>query len=311
MCKKYQNVTDYPNNNTIFSVWVLRENTNYVSVFKELCALVINLNNSAAVRFPNDQASIVLGIGYQAWKKLNLPEPLPKELKDFVEIKGAKYTAISTPGDLHFHIRAREKSLCYDMATEIAKVLKPVADCIVNIEGFKYWDGRSILGFVDGTENPKGEDRVRFGVVGEEDPMYTGGSYLFAQKYLHNMFAWNDLSIEEQEKVIGRSKQNDVEMSDDVKPDNSHIALTNIEDENGEELKIIRENMPFGNPSTQEVGTYFLAYASTFSTTEHMLKHMFIGEPEGNYDRILDFSTPVTGTLFFVPSLDMLEEFAE
>ncbi|WKS95617.1 Dyp-type peroxidase [Riemerella columbina] len=306
-----QNVTDYPNKNTIFMVWQLKEGTPYQEAFQNLCTLVINLNNSTSTRFPNGNVSCVLGIGAEAWQKLQLPTPLPKELKPFEEIKGNPYTAVATPGDLHLHLRADSTSLCFDMAMEITKLLTPVAECIVDVQGFRYWDGRSILGFVDGTENPKGEDRDFFAKVGAEDPEYQGGSYLFVQKYLHNMLAWDSLSIEEQEKVIGRSKQNDIEMSDEVKPTNSHIALTNIEGDNGEELKVIRDNMPFGNPAKGEVGTYFIAYANTFSTVQKMLEHMFIGDPVGNYDRILDFSTAQTGTLFFVPTLDMLEDFAE
>lgn len=305
-----QNVTDYPNSNTIFMVWRLVDNPKLKETFQQLCALVLNLNNSVFNRFPDSRASCVMGIGYNAWNILELPTSLPKELVNFEEIKGEKYTAVSTPGDLHFHLRADDKSIIFDMAIEISKLLTPVAESILEIHGFKYWDARSILGFVDGTENPHNEDRDLFAKVGDEDSQYKGGSYLFTQKYLHNMNAWSNLSTEEQEKVIGRSKENDIEMSDDVKPSNSHIALTNIESENGEELKIVRDNMPFGNPSTGEFGTYFISYAKTFSTTKKMLTNMFIGDPPGNYDRILDFSTAVTGTLFFVPTRNMLDEFS-
>lgn len=192
------------------------------------------------------------------------------------------------------------------MAIEISKLLAPVAESILEIHGFKYWDDRSILGFVDGTENPHNENREFFAKVGDEDPQYKGGSYLFPQKYLHNMDAWSSLSTEQQEKVIGRSKEKDIEMQDDVKPANSHIALANI----GDDLKIVRDNMPFGSPSSKEFGTYFISYANTFSTTKKMLTNMFVGDPVGNYDRILDFSTAVTGTLFFVPTRNMLDDFS-
>ena len=201
-------------------------------------------------------------------------------------------------------------SACFDMITAITDLLSPVADCLEEIHGFRYWDGRSILGFVDGTENPVGNERQYYAVVGDEDPMYRGGSYVFVQKYLHDMQGWTKLPAEEQEKVIGRYKISDIEMPDDVKPVNSHSALAGIEDENGAELKIVRDNMPFGNPAKGEVGTYFIAYASTFSTTQKMLQRMFIGDPPGNYDRILDYSTAYTGGLFFAPSLDLLKQYS-
>ena len=305
MSSHSQNVTDYPNFNTIFQVWTFREAGDLKQSFQRLCALVQNLNNSVYNRFPGSRTSCVLGIGHDAWKKLQLQEPLPKELLNFEAINGAKHSAVSTPGDLHVHLRADNNSICVDMAIEISKVLSAVADISEEVHGFKYWDSRSILGFVDGTENPQGEDRDFFAKVGAEDATYEGGSYLFVQKYIHNMNQWRNLSTEEQEKVIGRSKENDIEMSDEVKPKNSHIALANI----GDDLKIVRDNMPFRN-ALGEMGTYFISYASKFSTTKQMLEQMFIGNPAGNYDRILDFSTAKTGTLFFVPTLDMLGDFS-
>ncbi|SUO97210.1 Dyp-type peroxidase [Suttonella ornithocola] len=304
-----QRVLDNPNHNTIFMVWNFHQNrsSEILSVFRKLCALVINLNNSSQTRFPNACASIVLGIGYEAWQALQLPAPLPKEFSPFKPIKGNKYTAVSTRGDLHIHIRSNSQSHCIDIAANISECLYPVADSIEEIHGFRYWDGRSILGFVDGTENPQGEARAEFGLIGDEDPQYKGGSYLFVQKYIHDMRAWRALPIPEQEKVIGRSKADDIEMDEETKPSNAHIALTNI----GDDKKVIRDNVPFGSISDNEMGTYFIAYARYFSTLEHMLEHMFIGEPEGNYDRILDFSEAKTGTLFFVPSQDMLESFID
>ncbi|WP_316833517.1 Dyp-type peroxidase [Pedobacter nutrimenti] len=299
-----QNVTDYTNNNTIFMVWNFKDNSAVRSVFNQLCKLVINLNNSVNVRFPVSRASCVMGIGYNAWHQLNLPTPLPKELANFAPITGEKHTAVSSKGDLHFHIRADNTSICYDMAAAITNILEPVATSVEEIHGFRYWDSRSILGFVDGTENPQGQDREFFSMIGDDDAAYKGGSYLFVQKYIHNLSDWKTLSTEQQEKVIGRYKSNDVEMPDDVKPANAHIALANV----GDDFKIVRDNMSFGNISTNEMGTYFIAYASTFSTVEKMLNNMFIGSPAGNYDRILDFSTPKTGSLFFVPTFNMLDE---
>lgn len=160
------------------------------------------------------------------------------------------------------------------------------------------------MGFVDGTENPQGPDRDFFAKVGTEDEAYEGGSYLFVQKYIHDMKAWNSLPVPEQEKVIGRYKASDIEMTDDVKPANSHSALANV----GDDFKVVRDNMPFRTSS--ETGTYFIAYASTFSTVQKMLESMFVGDPAGNYDRILDFSTAKTGSLFFVPTMDMLDDFS-
>jgi putative iron-dependent peroxidase len=301
-----QNVTDYTNNNTIFMVWNFNDNQEVRTVFNKLCKLVINLNNSANVRFPVSRASCVIGIGHDAWLRLGLPSPPPKELVNFAPVMGVKHMAVSSRGDLHIHTRADHTSICYDMAASISDLLAPVSVSAEEIHGFRYWDSRSILGFVDGTENPQGQDRERFAIIGDDDPIYRGGSYLFVQKYIHDLAAWKRLSTADQEKVIGRSKADDIEMADEVKPANSHIALANV----GDDFKIVRDNMPFGHMSTNEMGTYFIAYASTFITIQKMLNNMFIGFPAGNYDRILDFSTAKTGSLFFVPSFDMLDGFS-
>lgn len=301
-----QNVLDYHGNCAIFMVWNFKSNSEIKEVFKSICALVVNLDNSGETRFPDSGASCVMGVGYDAWHQLDLPVPLPKELENFVPVAGEKHTAIATRGDLHFHIRGDSPSICYDMASAVYDVLKEVAISVEEIHGFRYWDGRSILGFVDGTENPRGEKRAFFGLIGDEDPVYKGGSYLFVQKYIHDLNAFKSLSVEQQEKVFGRHKWSDVEMPENIKPSNSHSALANV----GDDLKIIRDNMPFGNMSTNEMGTYFIAYASTFTTVKKMLNNMFIGSPEGNYDRLLDFSTPKTGSLFYVPSVTFLKNVA-
>ena len=168
-------------------------------------------------------------------------------------------------------------------------------------------DERDLLGFVDGTENPAGAAAERAAIIGAEEPAYAGGSYVIVQKYVHDLDAWNALPVEEQEKIIGRTKVDDIELADDVKPSSAHNALNTVEVD-GQEIKILRDNMPFGLVGAQEFGTYFIGYARSPATTEQMLQNMFVGSPPGNYDRILDFSQAVTGNLFFVPSQSLLDD---
>ncbi len=200
--------------------------------------------------------------------------------------------------------------LCFELATQLMSALDGAVTVTDEVQGFRYFDMRSIIGFVDGTENPVGRKAEHFTLVGDEDQPFSGGSYVLVQKYLHNMKAWNELSVEAQERVIGRTKLSDIELDDSVKPSNSHSALTTIT-KDGEEVKILRDNMPFGRPGAGEFGTYFIGYARSPEPLEQMLESMFVGKPPGNYDRLLDFSTAVTGSLFFVPSADLLEELAE
>jgi porphyrinogen peroxidase len=230
-------------------------------------------------------------------------------LHPFRELVGAEHRrAVSTPGDLLFHIRATQLYPCFELASQIMDRLIGAVTVCDEVHGFKYFDVRDLLGFVDGTENPVGAAASAAVLIGEEDPEFAGGSYVVVQKYLHDLRAWNALPAEAQEKVIGRTKLSNIELDDAVKPDNSHVALTTITDPDGTERQILRDNMPFGTVGRSEFGTYFIGYARTPAVTEKMLENMFLGDPPGNYDRILDFSTPVTGTLFFAPAADFLDD---
>jgi putative iron-dependent peroxidase len=178
---------------------------------------------------------------------------------------------------------------------------------VEEVHGFRYFDDRDLLGFVDGTENPRGQEVIDAVLIGEEDPTFAGGSYVITQKYVHDMDAWNALTTEAQELIIGRKKLSDIELDDKIKPTSAHNALTTIT-ENGEERAILRDNMPFGRVGEGEYGTYFIGYCRTPRITEQMIENMFVGRPPGNYDRLLDFSRAVTGTLFFVPSATFLDD---
>ena len=270
----------------------------------EVPAMLRTLN----LRLPGAALSCVIGIGHDAWPRLFPDHPRPKGLHPMKAFKGAKHTAPATPGDLLLHIRATRTDACFELAMRIREQLGDAVVPVDEVHGFRYLDARSMVGFVDGTENPQGQEAVEATLIGDEDPAYAGGSYVIVQKYIHDMAAWNALPVAEQEKVIGRTKYDDIEMDDEVKPTNSHIALNVIEDEDGNEQAILRANLPFGNPSRNEYGTFFIGYARSLEIIEQMLTNMFIGRPEGNHDRLLDYSRAVTGTAFFVPSASFLEE---
>jgi putative iron-dependent peroxidase len=264
-----------------------------------------------AVEFRDIEAglSCVVGFGSYAWDRLFGP-PRPAKLHPFREIRAGARHAVSTPGDLLFHIRAKRMDLCFELATQIMANIGDAVSPVDEVHGFRYFDDRDLIGFVDGTENPRGEAVIEATLVGEEDAAFAGGSYVIVQKYLHDLAGWNALSTEAQEKIIGRTKLSDIELDDAVKPTSAHSALTTIV-EDGKELKILRDNMPFGRAAQGEFGTYFIGYSRSPHITEQMLENMFIGRPPGNYDRLLDFSRAVTGNLFFAPSATFLETVSE
>ena len=268
---------------------------------RDLLADLSGLERTVSFRVPEQGLECVAGIGAAAWDRL-FGAPRPAGLHAFAELSGARHHAPSTPGDLLFHIRSGEPGPCWEMASLIMDRLRPVCQVADEVHGFRYFDRRDLLGFVDGTENPQG--RAAAAAVLDDD----GGSYVIVQKYLHRMADWNTLSTEEQERVVGRTKVGNLELSDAAKPANSHVALTTIHDPDGTQRQILRDNMPFGNLTEGEYGTYFIGYAATPEVTERMLRNMFLGDPAGNTDRILDFSTAVTGSLFYAPAADFLDD---
>lgn len=288
----------------IFVVATINAGAESETAVRSLCADLSGIIRAVAFRDLEGQLSCVTGFGSDAWDRL-FGSPRPKDLHPFREIRG-QHHAVSTPGDMLFHIRAAGMDQCFELATHIMARLDGHVVVVDEVHGFKYFDNRDLIGFVDGTENPVDQDAIDATIIGDEDATFAGGSYVIIQKYLHDLKAWNQIPVEQQEGIIGRKKLSDIELEDAVKQSYAHNVLTNIV-EDGEQLEIVRDNMPFGQIGKGEFGTYFIGYARSPRRIERMLENMFIGNPPGNYDRLLDFSRAITGTLFFIPTSTFLD----
>src|SRR5271163_836269 len=289
----------------IFLVVTLKPEDDARATLRSFCGDLSGIFRSVEYRNLEAGLSCIMGIGSGAWDRL-FGQPRPAQLHPFREVHADARHAVSTPGDFLFHIRAKHMDLCFELATQIMARIGNAVDAVDEVHGFKKFDDRDLVGFVDGTENPRGKAVADAALVGDEDAAFAGGSYVMVQKYLHDMNGWNALSTEAQEKIIGRKKLSDIELDESVKPTSSHSSLTTIE-EDGKEMKILRDNMPFGQAAQGEFGTYFIGYCRTPRTLEQMLENMFVGRPPGNYDRLLDFSRATTGNLSFAPSATFLE----
>ena len=293
----------------IFLVVTVKPGAESRTTVRSFCADLAALTRAVETRDLEAGLSCIMGIGSDVWDRL-FGAPRPAMLHPFREIRAGERHAVSTPGDLLFHIRAKRMDLCFELATQIMARIGDAVTPECEVQGFHYFDDRDLIGFVDGTENPRGQAAVDAVLIGNEDATFAGGSYVIVQKYLHDLAGWDALPTEAQERIIGRKKLSNVELDDSVKPSSAHNALTTIV-EDGKEVKILRDNMPFGRPSHGEFGTYFIGYSRSPRTTELMIENMFIGRPPGNYDRLLDFSRAVTGNLFFVPPTAFLEDASE
>ncbi|OOO12141.1 Dyp-type peroxidase [Aspergillus oryzae] len=288
-----------------FLVVSVKDSSDAIKTVRSTLASVDDLSKNVSIRDLAAQFACTVGIGSNIWDRLT-GLPRPAELHPFREIKGEKHTAVSTPGDLLFHIRSDRRDLCFEFERQLMDLLGDSVTVIDQTVGFRYFDVRDLLGFVDGTANPVGPSVSDTILVAEEDTSATGGSYIIVQKYVHDLQAWKSLSSEKQEAIIGRTKWENIELDDaDEGQQQSHKSLATIE-ENGEEHEILRDNMPFGNPSSGEFGTYFIGYTRRLWVIEKMLERMFIGNPPGLHDRLLDFSKPLTGVTFYAPPASVL-----
>lgn len=246
-----------------------------------------------------------VGISHHAWAPLT-GKPLPRELKPFQEIRGAQHTAVATEGDLLYHIRAQSTDLVVEFEKILLEAFGDSVTAVDDTAGFRYYNGRDLLEFIDGTANPNGLHLPESTLVGAEDPAYAGGSYVVIQKYLHNLKAWRSQTAETQESIIGRTKFDNIELPDATEGQKSHKTLCTIKDAEGEH-DILRDNMPFAVPGRGEYGTYFIGYSRRLWVIEKMLERMFIGDPPPLHDRILDYSRAVSGVTFFAPPRKFLK----
>lgn len=264
-----------------------------------------SLINSMRIRQEDSSLKLAFGFSKSAFEYLFSGAALPKELEDFQTMTGQNgHDMPATGGDLFLHIRAADNATVYELTNQIMQLLKDITDVIDETDGFKYFEGRAIIGFIDGTEAPAEQDSAEYAIIGDEDPDFIDGSYAFAQKWMHDMQDWDHKSTEEQEKAIGRHKFSDVELADEEKDSNAHNIASKIE-EDGQEKKIVRMNVPFSKPAQGETGTYFIGYSRHWLVTKQMLEQMLELD-----DRLLSFSTVETGQLFFIPSRSLLAEIA-
>jgi putative iron-dependent peroxidase len=248
-----------------------------------------------------------VAFGAEFWKRIS-KDSRPKKLRAFETIHGMNADAVATGGDVFVHVHSARRDLSSALLLRLLAELDGSAEVIEEVQGFRYLDTRDLTGFLDGRENPPAATRAAVTLVDDDDPEFRGGSYVLAQRYVHNLRYWSRLSVEEQEGAIGRTKPDSRKLPDDSRPATSHTSRVVIE-EDGEELEIMRHSSPFAN--AKEQGLYFVAYCGTPDTFDKMLARMFGTSGDGLTDRLMDFTKAVSGALFFAPSADALLTLAE
>ncbi|WP_286239647.1 Dyp-type peroxidase [Neptuniibacter halophilus] len=253
---------------------------------------------------PDADLHIVAAIGSSYWSQLGV-EGTPASLQPFPSFEKGEMVAPNTPVDLLFHIRSARKDLNFMLAQRLVDQLGDAVTLVEEVEGFRYLDSRDLTGFVDGTENPQGDDRIDVAVVADEDLEFSGGSYIHLQRYVHNMAFWNRQPLKVQEDTIGRTKSDNVEYPSAEKDLTAHTKRTSLKDAEGRSIEILRHSMPYG--STEECGLLFASYCRSPENFTLMLQSMIEGDGEGHSDHLLKYTRAVTGQAFFAPSVAFLQ----
>ncbi len=244
-------------------------------------------------------ANIVVGFGADLWRRVT-PSIVPDALGPFPDVDSVPVSQ----HDLWVWIHGSGEGLMFDLARGIAALLSPIATLASEVAGFVYREGRDLTGFIDGTENPPLEEAFAVAVVGADEPG-AGGSFAITQRWVHDLAAFHALTVSDQEKVIGRTKADSVELDDKIKGPRAHISRVVIE-QDGEELQLWRRSVPYG--TVTDHGLFFVAFSADPSRFEKMLRSMFGQTADGVRDRLTEFSTPAASAAYFVPSFESLAE---
>ncbi|MCF8998513.1 Dyp-type peroxidase [Acinetobacter nectaris] len=283
---------------------VIRLKTLSVDELKHQIKSLISERDRLIAQHPNDQIKIGIAFGPEMWTKLY--DSSPKNFKQ-LEAQQGNFEMPVVPGDVFIHIASQRTDICFALSQVFFRGVDEKVEVLEERACFRYLDGRDLTGFIDGTENPQfKEDRAETTLLSEDNGIFADGTFIFAQRYVHDLEKWHKLKVDAQERVIGRTKLESIELDDDVKPENAHIARTVVEDEEGEELEILRHSLPYGDGHGEQ-GLYFVAYTKELSRIDAMLKRMFGTSGDGIHDRLLHFVTPVDGAYYFAPSEELLE----
>ncbi len=241
-----------------------------------------------------------MGFGKAFWQQFELG--CPDDFEEFTPLGSGDVTAPATGGDILLHIHSNRHDLNFHLLSSFLQPISSEVELLDETHGFRYLDARDLTGFIDGTENPKMQE-ARRQVAIIPDGEFAGGSFVMVQRFVHQLPAWHAVNVAQQEKIIGRTKADSVEL-DDV-PENSHVGRVDLK-ENGKGLKIVRHSLPYGAVSGEH-GLLFIAYCAEQRNFREMLSSMY-GEKDSQTDKLLDFTQAVTGGYFFVPSEAMLKQ---
>jgi putative iron-dependent peroxidase len=257
-------------------------------------------------RMTTGGVNLVVGVRPSLWGRV-APQEMPANVTDFAqEVHGVDgYTMPATQHDLWVWVAGHAYHTVFDVSREVITTLAPVAHLATETAGWTYKESRDLTGFIDGTENPPLSEAPEVALIPDGSPG-AGGSVVLIQKWVHDVASWEGLTVEQQEKVIGRVKQNSTELDEEVRGSQSHVSR-NVIEVDGVEQHIFRRNSPYGTATDH--GTMFIGFSCEQQRLARMLNRM-AGAEDGIRDALTRYTTAVSGAYYFVPSVEALRKFA-
>ncbi|RJX73656.1 Dyp-type peroxidase [Vibrio sinensis] len=288
-----------------YLTFVLKSTADTESV-QDALSQIAGIEKSISQKDPSANLTITVALSKNGWPLILPDVPTPIHLTTFTEMQDGNRHFPSTAGDIFLIIKSERIDLNYQAAKYLLSAFRESADLVEDIQGFKYLDNRDLIDFVDGTENPKHQARIDAVLVKDDEEVHLGGSYLTVQRYVDKELEWQKQPQEYQEKVIGRTKFDNIELDDDVKPAWAHNNKSKVIIDD-KEIKMLRQNRPFGN--ALEHGTMFIGFTADSNVIETSLRQMIHADSNGDYDRLLDFVDAKSGANYFVLSQTLMEMF--
>lgn len=275
-----------------------------IEQLKQQINALLSTRDRLITQHPHAEIKTAVAFGKNLWSKLY--STTPNGLRTLSPIHGA-FPMPAVEADILLHIASARADICFALSQAFFEGISDQVDVIDERVCFRNFDGRDLTGFIDGTENPQfKDDRAEVALLDVSNDEFSDGSFVFTQRYVHDLETWKRLKVDAQEHVIGRTKLESIELDDDVKPENAHVARTVVEDEEGEEMEILRHSLPYGD-GRGEQGLFFIAYTNNLNIIDQMLERMFGTSGDGIHDRLLHFVKPVDGAYFFAPSDELLD----
>jgi porphyrinogen peroxidase len=267
---------------------------------KQARELVTALANLREPRMTVGGVNFVSGFRPELWREL-VPDGAPPGLEGFNRVVRGKdgYTMPATQHDAVLWLSGSAYDIVFDEARQAIAAIAPLATVAEETSSWAYERDRDLTGFIDGTKNPSLLEAPEVVVIPEGKPG-AGGTILLLQKWQHDATRWESLAVAVQERVIGRSKPDSIEL--DPQPPDSHVNRTD-QDKFG---KVFRRNMPYGTVTNH--GTMFVGFGVEQPRLSRMLDSM-AGVGDGVRDALTRYTTVLTGAYYFVPSVDAIARF--